>query len=134
LRFVPIWGAKRGVGPSAVAAAAIKVPRVKADIGLVAPDAWEQTTREATSRRRIRFIGLLLVLGLTLRLGTWRTYSGHHRGWQRHYLWEASGVELAVHVGIPLVFAVVVVLVAVWRAKPTRKAMADRQPSPFDSS
>ncbi len=99
----------------------------------MAANARELTTREAALRRRIRFIGLLLVLALALRLGTWQTYS-HQRGWQRHYLWEASGVELAKHVGIPLVFAVVVVLVAVWRAKRTRKVTADRQSSPFASS
>jgi hypothetical protein len=83
----------------------------------VAANAREQKTREAALKRRIRFIGLLIILSLTLRLATWQTYSGHHRGWQRHYLWEASGVEIATYVGIPLILAVVVVSVAVWRAR-----------------
>lgn len=116
-----------------VAAAAIKAPRVKADIGLVAANARELTMREAALRRRILLIGLGIVLALIVRLGTWQAYS-HQRGWQRRYLWEASGVEIVIHIGIPLVPSVVVVLVTVRRAKRNRKVTIDRQPNPFGSS
>jgi hypothetical protein len=111
----------------------IKATRVNADIGLVAAKARELNKRESALSRGILLIGLLIVFALFLQLGSWRTYSGHGR-YQRHYLWEASGLEIAVHAGIPLVVSVLVVLFAVRRGRRTRKVTGDRQPNPFGSS